>query len=319
MVNVSMDEEMKNSPIVTIVIPIFNQETYLSYCLASIQGQSYKCLDVILVDDGSTDKTKEICMYYCHNDNRFRYFNSGHRGVSYCRNIGINNAKGEYMTFIDSDDYIEKNHIENLLNTLIKNQCDISMVNFRRIKGELIEETSDIKEDIIIEKNDIVVFMMLHSPLIWNKIYKTTIVQKQCGFDENVNLGEDAMFLLNYILSIKKAYLSSKSTYNYRYHTFGLSKGKRNIEDPLFVGNYINDILTKQVHDNRLIKVGHERVVHSYEVVIKLPETKEEFCLLKDTINKKYVLEYNPFISMRTRIRILMFLIMPYSIYAKFM
>lgn len=103
--------------LVTIIVPVYNVENYLNRCLDSIIKQSYKNLDIILINDGSTDNSLKICNNYAKNDTRITVINIENSGPSICRNIGLEKAKGGYISFVDSDDYIEKNFIETLLKT----------------------------------------------------------------------------------------------------------------------------------------------------------------------------------------------------------
>ena len=103
--------------LVTIIVPVYNVENYLNRCLDSIIKQSYKNLDIILINDGSTDNSLKICNNYAENDARITVINIQNSGPSICRNIGLGKAKGNYISFVDSDDYIETNFIETLIET----------------------------------------------------------------------------------------------------------------------------------------------------------------------------------------------------------
>lgn len=121
---------------ISIIVPIYNTEKYLGNCLNSIINQTYKNLEIILINDGSTDNSLSICNNYKNKDNRIKIVNKTHTGVSDTRNIGIKNATGEYIGFVDSDDYIDKHMFEILLNNLENYNGDISMCN--------LEETCDL-------------------------------------------------------------------------------------------------------------------------------------------------------------------------------
>ena len=112
-------------PQVSVIIPIYNSEKYLHECLDSVINQTYKDIEIILVDDGSTDKSSSICDEYAKKDERIKVFHTSNNGPSHARNIGIDNATGEYIVFQDSDDYIELNMIEDTVKEALKSDSDL--------------------------------------------------------------------------------------------------------------------------------------------------------------------------------------------------
>lgn len=112
---------------ISIIVPIYNAERYLKRCINSILNQSYTDLEIILVDDGSTDQSLDICKYYMHNDTRIKLIQQENSGVAAARNAGLRIAKGEYITFVDSDDYIERNMYEKMIGIVNQYHCDIVM------------------------------------------------------------------------------------------------------------------------------------------------------------------------------------------------
>ena len=99
---------------ISVIIPIYNMEKYLDRCINSITEQSYKNIEILLINDGSTDNSLKICKKFQKEDERIKFFSMNHQGVSIARNLGIEKAKGKYIMFIDSDDWIEKDTIKNL-------------------------------------------------------------------------------------------------------------------------------------------------------------------------------------------------------------
>lgn len=121
---------MKND-LVSIVVPVYNVEKYLKKCIESIISQTYKNLEIILVDDGSTDGSGKICDDYLTKDKRIKVIHKQNGGLSDARNVGIGVATGKYITFIDSDDYVENDYIEYLYNLIINNKCDMSICSLK--------------------------------------------------------------------------------------------------------------------------------------------------------------------------------------------
>lgn len=119
--------------LITIIIPVYNVEKYLRECIDSVIAQTYKNLEIILVDDGSIDKSGEICDEYSKKDSRIRVIHKKNGGLSDARNVALDIAKGEYIGFIDSDDYIEKDMFETLYKLAEKYHAEISSISFYKI------------------------------------------------------------------------------------------------------------------------------------------------------------------------------------------
>ena len=122
---------------ISVIVPIYNVERYLDECLNSIQNQSYKDIEVILVNDGSTDSSKTICERYCEEDSRFHLINQTNQGQSVARNVGVTASKGEYIAFVDSDDIIKTNYLEKLMQYMTE-EVDIVESNFTVSKNNFL-------------------------------------------------------------------------------------------------------------------------------------------------------------------------------------
>ena len=127
--------------LVSIVVPIYNSESYISECIESIKQQSYHQLEVILIDDGSTDNSKEICKKMCKEDSRFHYFYQENLGPSAARNLGLEKVTGDYLMFIDADDLVERNAVQYMLESMTKYHADL-------IVGTIETFGSKVKEKI---------------------------------------------------------------------------------------------------------------------------------------------------------------------------
>lgn len=126
---------------ISVIIPVYNVERYLEECLNSIQHQSYTNIEVILVNDGSTDHSKTICKRYCEEDSRFLLINQKNQGQSVARNVGVAASKGEFIAFVDSDDIIQKNYLEKLMQYMTE-EVDIVESNFTVSKKDFLVENS---------------------------------------------------------------------------------------------------------------------------------------------------------------------------------
>ena len=119
---------MQNDSLISIIVPVYNVESYLPYCLESISNQTYTHFEAILVDDGSTDTSGVICDDYCKKDTRFTVIHQENQWLSGARNTGLSAAKGDFFCFVDSDDYIHPRYLEVLYNALEQTGCDVAMV-----------------------------------------------------------------------------------------------------------------------------------------------------------------------------------------------
>lgn len=162
--------------LISVIVPVYNVEKYLDRCIKSIVNQSYTNLEIILVDDGSPDKCGEICDEWAQKEERIKVIHKKNGGLSDARNTGIEIAQGQYLSFIDSDDYIHKDFIKILYENSLKNNADISMCGVKRtdknedISREVKNENITIvfSKDILERKNNIYC-------VAWNKLYKKSI------------------------------------------------------------------------------------------------------------------------------------------------
>lgn len=204
------------NPKVSIIVPIYNVEKYLKRCINSILNQTLKEFELILVNDGSTDKSKEICDEY--KDERIKVIHKINEGVSSARNKGIDIAKGDYICFIDPDDYIDKDAIEYLYNLNIKNGADIACYRMKTYKNEVLQSKLNIKENIeIYIKENIIKEYAINGKFLYstcNKLYDSKLFNN-IRFSENIRYAEDA--LINYYLLSKssKLVMSNLQKYNY--------------------------------------------------------------------------------------------------------
>ena len=166
---------LKNcSPIVSVVIPVYNVIQYLTLCLDSVLSQTYRNLDILLIDDGSTDGSSKICDEYAKRDGRIRVFHTTNHGLSAARNLGIENATGEFLMFIDSDDWVEKNAVEILLELSMKTTSDIAVACFYREFTNTSSQKKQCYETQVVQGMDILSLFAsgMLSNVVWNKLYR---------------------------------------------------------------------------------------------------------------------------------------------------
>jgi len=215
-----------NKPLLSIIVPAYNIKTYLPRCLDSILAQTYTNIEVIVVNDGSTDGSDSVIDDYASKDNRIIAIHKENGGVSSARSAGIKKAKGEFIGFVDGDDYIEPNMYEHLLNNAIKFGADISHCGYKMVfpdghedlyygTGRLVEQTKEQGLHDLLKGEFI-------EPGLWNKLFKRTLVNFEDSpiWDDTIRINED--LLLNYILFSN----STKSIYeDIPYYHYILRKG----------------------------------------------------------------------------------------------
>lgn len=247
---------------ISIIIPVYNSETTLKRCLDSVISQSMSDWELLLVDDGSKDKSSDICDDYAAKDKRIKVFHKSNGGVSSARNIGLDYAKGEWIAFIDADDYVKESYLSNLWEHSQK-QVDL-VISYAEIhNGDGINKESypskfvdDTNFDSIFIEND----MNWHtSP--WSKLYKRSIIEEHhLRFCEGMHIGEDAVFLYSYMLYSNKIYISPDTDYCYfDYNPGSLTKRVNSLASETLAYNQISAtvesfIYQKSIKDSIALK-----------------------------------------------------------------
>ena len=181
---------------ISVIVPIYNSEKHLNKCVDSILNQTYKDLEIILIDDGSTDNSPKICDEYAKNDNRIKVIHKENGGLSSARNAGLKIATGEYITFVDSDDYIDVTMYEKMHASIKKPNADICMCGSKTVDKNCKEIARDIlPDDCLFTGEDIILnFVIKLKTAVWNKLFRYEIV-KNIHFPPGRVHGEDLVFL----------------------------------------------------------------------------------------------------------------------------
>lgn len=237
------------SPLISIVLPVYNCEKYLRECIDSILAQTYNTWELLIIDDGSTDASPNICDEYARSESRIKVFHQSNNGVSYSRNIGIEASCGQYIVFCDSDDYLEPEYLE----TLLKTAQDYPTYEhiwccFQTVSGSKHE---DAKPNYVIHTPvslfSVEDIMTLHAMWLdanpWNKLYKTEKLKRNhLRFPEDLSLGEDFLFNLSYLDCSYKGKIAvlAQPLYNYRLRKED-SLGAKYRANLLQIYKYLND------------------------------------------------------------------------------
>ena len=251
---------------ISIIIPVYNIENDLAFCLDSILNQSYKNWECILIDDGSTDLSGKICDLYVKKDKRFSVYHKNNEGVSSARNYGIEKSKGDFIVFIDGDDWIDKNYLSFFME---KMETDIDIVmchtileypnnslELFSIKPKYIEFNEKNRKDLILSSISINYSdVMLKKKLgflntVWGKMYRTDIIKKYNIKFENFEISEDALFNRKIFYYIKKIKIYDNILYHYRMRDFSAAHS--------FKKNYLKKY-------NEYLNVVKEYIKEKYE------------------------------------------------------
>lgn len=171
---------MSHTPKISVIVPIYNVEKYIKRCLKTIQAQTFKDFEVLLIDDDSPDRSAEIAEEFCKKDKRFRLFHKENGGLSDARNYGLERARGEFISFIDSDDYIHKNFLEVMYRECVDNDADMSYCRFKYSyfnTGLTLPMPFSAKKEVMKKEDALNILIKdnyLHS-YAWNKLYRATL------------------------------------------------------------------------------------------------------------------------------------------------
>lgn len=203
---------MTTTPKISVIVPVYKVEKYLCKCIDSILAQTFTDFELLLIDDGSPDKSGEICDEYAEKDFRIRVFHKKNGGVSSARNLGLEKAKGEWISFVDADDWVSENYLEQDLKT---------KANIIQLGYDIVSENGELTQKCAIMNNELTdkcqifrFFVQKRNNALWDKLFSRDLISEQ-RFDENVSVGEDFLFMLSLICKVQRYGFSSRGKYFY--------------------------------------------------------------------------------------------------------
>lgn len=210
---------MHKYDLITVIIPVYNVEHFLEKCLRSISSQTYPLYEVLLINDGSTDRSGVICDLYSEKDKRFRVIHKKNAGVSEARNTGLKFAEGKYIAFLDGDDWVERNYLEVLWKERDKNKSDLVM-------GEYVAENDkntvkcdqDLSEGLLTSEQG---YLKILSPSgfygsVWGELFCHEIIKRNhLKFNPEIRIGEDLLFVIEYLKYCRRICYSPVHSYHY--------------------------------------------------------------------------------------------------------
>ena len=294
------------NPKISVIVPVYNVEEYLHRCVDSILFQSYTDFELLLVDDGSPDNCGQICDEYAARDFRVRVFHKPNGGVSSARNLGLDNARGEWIAFVDSDDYIDVDYLAELVAyTKLEN------VDFVVTLNTISNYTKD--SHVMLQHDDLELFSKYKfqdSGQPWGKLYSNKILEKMgLRFNPNIHLMEDLMFALLYLYEIRRVALIVSDKYIYEAgRPDSLTKRLNTYESELEAKKELDRIVQQYVSLDKCYQdemANHqvhltERVIY---LIMKFPKRKERLKQIK-TLDLSVYLKYRKPLGWKNRILI---------------
>ena len=308
-------------PKISVIVPVYNVEKYLFQCIESIIGQTFSDIEIICVNDGSTDSSREILVQYAQKDSRIKIVDKKNGGLSSARNAGLNVATGEFISFIDSDDWIDETMLEKLYKNITMLNTDISICavhQFDEIKQEIddsceyftlgyFNEDFDNRVFSYIDTKD---FLMNVCVMAWNKLYRKSFIDEcQAEFPDGL-IFEDGPFFFSIFFKTKRVSIVRDFLYYYRINRSGsiLKKGGKQFLDIIDVVNLMYEsIKSSDVFDEVKNEFFHQKIDdinYRYELIdLSLKNAfakkfKKESCLLDEKVfdfaklNNKYPISY---------------------------
>lgn len=253
-------------PAISIIVPVYKAEKYLHRCVDSILAQTFTDFEVLLIDDGSPDKSGQICDEYAKIDPRIRVFHKENGGVSSARQCGIDNASGEYTIHVDPDDWVDHDMLELLYFSAINEDADIVICDYfweKNSTAKHIEQRpTSIDNDSVIKD----LFGHLHGSL-WNKLIKLKCCKKNnLTFVDGINLYEDLIFNIKLLLSqpLKISYVNQAFYHYMQYeNTNSLSRKYNNdtLQQDFYIRDYILSILKNEDYKERCVEYFNTMII----------------------------------------------------------
>lgn len=289
----------------SIVVPIYNSEKYLVQCLDSIVAQSYSDLEVLLIDDGSTDSSSEICDRYAENYPNIQVFHFKNEGLVKARKRGVRLATKEYITFVDSDDWIDPNMYQDMMKLFIQTNSDIvisgiiqeyengtNTINLGTLRSGIYDE-QQIASNLPLMIYDAKAKFPGLCPAVWNKIFKTKCLAELYEIiDDRLTLGEDAIISYPLICKSSQIYIMDKAYYHYRLHEQSMCHkyDVRSFEKIMWLENNMKNVFERM---NLLTK--YEHIIEQYIFIFLCHAINEVYHINAAVDSVKYVFPYEHF------------------------
>lgn len=313
---------------ISVIVPIYNAGKYLERCLSSLSSQTYKNIEIVLIDDGSTDDSAVICKDFCLKDRRFVYAHQKNLGVSAARNYGISMSSGDYIGFCDSDDWVEPDMYESLYRIIKENCVDMACCAFFVDKGDSNQNVVDDNEVIVVQARNAlcdIIFDGTHigGVELWTKLIKREIFDG-LKFRENIAIGEDAVMMFDVLLACNSIAYSKVYRYHYVYNEVSACNSK--FKESFWTIQTSADIIyekTKLHFPNNIYLADRLSLLSGLSIAEKLSNSKllnsSKYKKIKDWIKPHYNKNSVKLLSRRRKISLKIFKLsrVIYNLYRK--
>lgn len=314
--------------VISVIIPIYNVECYIERCLRSVISQTYKKLDIILIDDGSTDNSGDICDLWEEKDKRIRVYHTNNYGVSHARNEGLKHIRGHYVSFIDADDWIDTDMFEKMINQIVETHCEIGVCGYKLEYNGFAEINLKKDKCCTFSREDATQLIFCYEnnkkpkTISWelcDKIFDKKVIQN-LKFDESIHVGEDMLFCWQALKQSRRIAYIPLFAYHYfmrprsAMHQVASAKSLSVLKAVRIIlqdTNNESDGIQKVIRDHYLrIGVRHSRGIlrlHAYQF-------KKEVIFFQNYLRKNlfYALKL-PYVSLKGKIGQILFCL-PYNI-----
>lgn len=247
---------------VSIIVPIYNVEAELRKCVSSILAQTFKDIEVILVDDGSPDNCGAICDEFANKDNRVVVIHKENGGLVNARKSGLEKSTGRFISYVDGDDWIEKDFIQNLVDCQKKYDVDIVAAGFSKDIGNISDDHANVIPTGFYDKQKMIAEvyprMICAGPYfyfgicsyVWNKLFKKELLwDSQMAVDPRISVGEDTSVVFSVLLKCNSLYISGDTSYHYYQKAFSMLKSMDSLEKEKEKVGWLNDYLVESLKD----------------------------------------------------------------------
>lgn len=251
----------RKESLISVIVPVYNVEMYISECIESILNQSHSFIQLILVDDGSTDKSLEICKTYAKKDERILLLHQKNKGVSYARNVGIDNAIGDFIGFVDSDDTIDSTMYEEMLNKLLEYNSDMCVSTQVYYNDEILK-TANINKNTVTKLEAMRELLHFNFPTsLWSCLYKKEVI-KDNHLNINIHYWEDYEYQLRVIDKVTGVSICDTPLYHYRQREN--SANHQDINDKVITCLKIADIVNEKIRNDYKEYESEAKMLYSH-------------------------------------------------------
>lgn len=248
--------------LISVIVPVYNCEKYIEICIKSVLQQTYTNLELVLVDDGSTDGSGDVCDQYAVQDTRVKVIHKENGGVSSARNRGIEDAIGDWYSFVDADDFLDKDMYAVLMAFQGRTKAEIVQCGYRRVENGQELYSADSGQEYVLETEVALKYLIegsLFSNALWTKLFSKKVIEG-IWFDENLKINEDVLFNFNAFTRSKKIAYVDKAKYNYVVHnssTCFTIENEKKLVDVCTVSKY----MLQHLENSKIVGTARTRYV----------------------------------------------------------